>query len=187
MKEGQILQLPRANPEQLPHALVLLLLQRLVKERLAGIPDVFMSPAKHKPGAPGEESMLRKTPVVNRKGGFKITLLVPKGTLSRLGSQAAILRVLSSLWISALKYILRVWTRVSRLAALQFFAILASEAFLFKINLKIGLCLTFQRIYLSVLQVTQITHYLFYSLRHFILACFVLAGLGAVLQWFARV
>lgn len=27
-----------------------------VKERLAGIPNVFVSPAKHKPGAPGERS-----------------------------------------------------------------------------------------------------------------------------------
>lgn len=92
--------------------------------------------------------MLRKTPVVSRKGDSKIAVLVPKGTLSRLGSQAAILRVLSPVWISALKCILRIWTRVSRLAALQLFGILASETFPFKFNLKIGLLLTFQRIYL---------------------------------------
>lgn len=67
--------------------------------------------------------MLRKTPVVNRKGDSKITVLVPKGTLSRLGSRAAILGVLSSVWISALKCILRIWTRVSGLTALQFFGI----------------------------------------------------------------
>lgn len=30
-----------------------------VKERLAGIPNVFVSPAKHKPGAPGERSQCR--------------------------------------------------------------------------------------------------------------------------------